>query len=245
MMNVFIYGNVTKRRRQEQPSSRIISNLWKPCRCQKRRHHQHLWTICMDDLKDVSLTTPADIPWISLPQHQFDISLSKLSVVKEVVWKARSTSEQGPNGVPYCIYKKYHWRASGKSKSCVGKANDLKSLVKSRTSRSKREEYFHHWAALSRKSPEWRGKNLSHCAGPMIDKISETNWECYYINPKQLEQHACLDVLSTPGSYGTRYRSQRYRACPLSWPLALAKPKDWFSIPCCGLLLRPFDFQKQ
>lgn len=66
---------------------------------------EHLRTIYSDEKKDEPVIVPADIPPISPPQHQFDISPPKLSEVKQAVRKARSASAPGPNGVPYSVFK--------------------------------------------------------------------------------------------------------------------------------------------
>ncbi|XP_042589393.1 general transcription factor II-I repeat domain-containing protein 2-like [Cyprinus carpio] len=66
----------------------------------KDQVEEHLRTIFTDEKKDEPIVVPTDIPPISSPQHQFDISPPKLSEVKQAVKKARSASAPGPNGVP-------------------------------------------------------------------------------------------------------------------------------------------------
>ncbi len=72
----------------------------------KDQVEEHLRTIYTDEKKDEPIVVPTDIPPVSPPQHQFDISPPKLSEVKQAVKKARSASAPGPNGVPYSVYKK-------------------------------------------------------------------------------------------------------------------------------------------
>ncbi len=71
----------------------------------KDQVEEHLRTIYTDEKKDEPIVVPTDIPPVSPPQHQFDISPPKLSEVKQAVKKARSASAPGPNGVPYSVYK--------------------------------------------------------------------------------------------------------------------------------------------
>ncbi|KAL1279297.1 hypothetical protein QQF64_025970 [Cirrhinus molitorella] len=71
----------------------------------KEQVEGHLRTIYTDEKKDEPIVISTDIPPISLPQHQFDISPTKLSEVRQAVKKARSASAPGPNGVPYSVYK--------------------------------------------------------------------------------------------------------------------------------------------
>ncbi|KAK0147628.1 LINE-1 retrotransposable element ORF2 protein [Merluccius polli] len=67
----------------------------------KDQVEEHLRTIYTDEKNYEPIVVPTDIPPISPPQHQFDISPPKLSEVKQAVKKERSASAPGPNGVAW------------------------------------------------------------------------------------------------------------------------------------------------
>ncbi|KAK0156469.1 hypothetical protein N1851_000237 [Merluccius polli] len=66
---------------------------------------QHVKEPYSDPQRSVPLGTPGYVPRPALPTAEFNIMPPKLSEVKQVVKKARSSSAPGPNGVPYKFYK--------------------------------------------------------------------------------------------------------------------------------------------
>lgn len=71
----------------------------------REQMEQHVKRQCSDPLRNVPLGIPGYVPRPAPPTTEFNIKPPKLSEVKEVVKKARSSSAPGPNGVPYKLYK--------------------------------------------------------------------------------------------------------------------------------------------
>lgn len=65
----------------------------------KDQVEEYLRNIYTDEQKDGLIVVPTDIPPISPPQHQFDISPPKLSEVKQALKTARSASAPGPGSI--------------------------------------------------------------------------------------------------------------------------------------------------
>ena len=66
---------------------------------------QHVRKQYSDPARNVPLGTPGYVPRPTPPTSKFNIMPPKLSEVRHVVEKARSSSAPGPNGVPYKLYK--------------------------------------------------------------------------------------------------------------------------------------------
>lgn len=66
---------------------------------------QHVREQCSDPQRSFPLGTPGYVPRPAQPTAEFNIMPPKLSEVRQVVEKARSSSAPGPNGVPYKLYK--------------------------------------------------------------------------------------------------------------------------------------------
>lgn len=54
-----------------------------------------------DDKRHEQIAIPSDIPPIEEPKHQMDTNPPKWREVEHAVKRARASSAQGPNGVPY------------------------------------------------------------------------------------------------------------------------------------------------
>ena len=71
----------------------------------REQMEQHVKMQYSDRLRNVPLGTPGYVPRPAPPTAEFNIMPPKLSEVRQVVKKARSSSAPGPNGVPYRLYK--------------------------------------------------------------------------------------------------------------------------------------------
>ena len=71
----------------------------------REQMEKHVKRQYSDPLRNVSLGTPGYVPRPAPPTTELNIKPPKLSKVKQVMKKARSSSAPGPNGVPYKLYK--------------------------------------------------------------------------------------------------------------------------------------------
>lgn len=66
---------------------------------------EHIWALYSDPARSEQLGSPGYMPQPAEPTTEFDASPPKLSEVRQVVLKARSSSAPRPNGIPYKLYK--------------------------------------------------------------------------------------------------------------------------------------------
>ncbi|KAL7853191.1 hypothetical protein AOLI_G00200350 [Acnodon oligacanthus] len=66
---------------------------------------QYIKSQYMDAARDTPLGTQGYIPRPDLPKTPFNTSSPRLCEIREDLWKARSGSAPGPNGLPYKLYK--------------------------------------------------------------------------------------------------------------------------------------------